>query len=83
MLRPGEHFVMDPRNCLVLAKYLSLLNISGSNVHDLAGVELISGVRTLLASDNHLQSMDSVLDIVSKLGMLHQLDLRNNSQLNK
>ena len=83
MLRPGEHFVMDPRNCLSLAKCLQVLNISGSNVHDLSGVEMISGVRTLLASDNHLQSLNSVLQVVSKLGMLHHLDLSNNNKLNK
>ena len=40
LLRPGEHFVMDPRTCQAMASCLKTLNISGSNCHDLAGLDL-------------------------------------------
>ena len=83
LLRPGEHFVMDPRNCVALSSCLSVLNISGGNCHDITGVELMSNIQSLVASDNHLTSLDSILDIVSNLGMLHHLDLRNNVKLNR
>ena len=83
LLRPGEHFVMDPRNCLALASCLKVLNISGSNVHDLSGLELMAGLVSLSAASNHLSSLEAVLEIVSSLGMLSSLELRDNAKLNK
>ena len=83
LLRPGEHFVMDPRNCLALASCLKVLNISGSNVHDLSGLELMAGLVSLSAASNHLSSLEAVLEVVSSMGMLHNLELRDNTKLNK
>lgn len=83
LLRPGEHFVMDPRNCLALASCLKVLNISGSNVHDLSGLELMAGLVSLSAASNHLSSLEAVLEVVSSMGMLHNLELRDNAKLNK
>ena len=75
--------MMDPRNCLALANCLRVLNISSSNCHDLSGVELMSGLVTLVASDNHLSCVDTVISVVTRLGMLQNLDLRNNTKLNR
>ena len=58
LLRPGEHFVMDPRNCLALASCLRVLNISGTNVYDLAGLELMAGLTSLAAASNHLSCLE-------------------------
>ena len=83
LLRPGEHFVMDPRTCQAMAGCLKTLNISGSNCHDLAGLELMSGLQSLSASNNHLAGLEPVLEVVSSLSMLTSLDLTNNPVLNK
>lgn len=62
---------------------LKVLNISGSNVHDLSGLELMAGLVSLSAASNHLSSLESVLEIVSSMGMLTSLELRDNAKLNK
>ena len=62
---------------------MKVLNISGSNVHDLCGLELMSGLVSLSASSNHLSSLEAVLEVVSSLGMLSGLELRDNAKLNK
>ena len=70
----------------VLTSYwpsLRVLNISSSNVHSLAGVELVTGLTSLAASSNQLASLEAVLGTVARMGMLHHADLRDNSKLNK
>ena len=83
LLRPGEHFVMDPRSCQALASCLRTLNISGSNCHDLAGLELMAGLQALSAANNQLALLEPVLEVVSSLSMLTSLDLTSNLTLNK
>ena len=83
LLRPGEHFVMDPRSCQALASCLRTLNISGSNCHDLTGLELMAGLQALSAANNHLALLEPVLEVVSSLSMLTSLDLTSNPALNK
>ena len=83
LLRPGEHFVMDPRTCQSLASCLKTLNISASNCHDLTGLHLMTGLQSLSAANNHLALLDPVLEIVTSLSMLTSLDLTNNKHLNK
>ena len=83
LLRPGEHFVMDPRTCQAMAGCLRTLNISGSNCHDLSGLELMSGLQALSATNNHLANLESVLEVLSSLSMLASLDLTQNPALNK
>ena len=83
LLRPGEHFVMDPRTCQAMAGCLKSLNISGSNCHDLAGLDLMSGLQSLSAANNHLAVLEPVLEVITSLSMLTSLDLTNNLGLNK
>ena len=83
LLRPGEHFVMDPRTCQAMASCLKTLNISGSNCHDLAGLELMCGLQSLSAANNHLAVLEPILEVISSLSMLTSLDLTNNPRLNK
>ena len=74
---------MDPRTCQAMASCLKTLNISGSNCHDLAGLELMCGLQALSAANNHLAVLEPVLEVISSLSMLTSLDLTNNLVLNK
>ena len=67
LLRPGEHFVMDPRTCQAMANCLKSLNISGSNCHDLAGLHLMTALQSLSAANNHIALLDPVVEVVTNL----------------
>ena len=73
-LKPGEHFVLDPRCCQALSSSLQLLNIAYTQTQDLSGglldapeeentflgLELMSRLYSLDASGNLLSSLPQV-----------------------
>ena len=77
---PASHHLTQDKTIIFVIK---VLNISGSNVHDLSGLELMAGLVSLSAASNHLSSLKAVLEVVSSMGMLHSLELRDNAKLNK
>lgn len=77
-LPPGGKLLLDPMTLHALATSLCVLNISNNNIDDLRDLAVLNQLQQFSASDNRLDNIEEVEDVVTKWPKLVQMDLSGN-----
>ncbi|XP_055086004.1 protein phosphatase 1 regulatory subunit 42 isoform X1 [Periophthalmus magnuspinnatus] len=77
-LAPGEKLLFDPMMLHALAKSLCVLNINNNNIDDVKDLTGLTELQHFSASDNRLDNILDLEDVLSNWPNLVQMDLSGN-----
>uniref|UniRef100_A0A8C6TLV0 Protein phosphatase 1, regulatory subunit 42 n=1 Tax=Neogobius melanostomus TaxID=47308 RepID=A0A8C6TLV0_9GOBI len=77
-LGPGEKLLLDPMTLRSLATSLCVLNINNNNIDDLRDLAVLKVLQQFYASENRLDNIEELEDVLSNWPKLVQMDLNGN-----
>ncbi|XP_055007102.1 protein phosphatase 1 regulatory subunit 42 isoform X2 [Boleophthalmus pectinirostris] len=82
-LAPGEKLLFDPMTLHALAMSLCVLNINNNNIDDLRDLTALTELQHFSATDNRLDNIVDLEDVLSNWPNLVQMDLSGNPMCKK
>ncbi|XP_072307454.1 protein phosphatase 1 regulatory subunit 42 [Eucyclogobius newberryi] len=77
-LAPGEKLLLDPMTLRALARSLCVLNISNNNIDDLRDLAVLNTLQNFSATDNRLDNIVELEEVLSKWPYLVHMNLSGN-----
>lgn len=77
-LVPGEKLLLDPMTLHALATSLCVLNINDNNIDDIRDLAVLMELQQFSASENRLDNIEEIENVVTKWPKLVQMDLSGN-----
>ncbi|UJR22234.1 hypothetical protein I4U23_025296 [Adineta vaga] len=82
-LPEGEKLVFEPRTLHCLSQGLEILNVSGNNLDSLAELSCLERLQELSASNNRLENLRELVQLLSIWSRLKRLDTNRNPLCSK